>query len=162
MFIAALSTLISSIALVGVAISLLLQARQLRAGQVQAGRVSQVELIKFALNNPTVVEGALGFSNSKAQAENFFRNWYVSHLSMSYDIGILPKLRLQSMAGQLFAAEDTRRWWAAVGRTYSDGATSRRDREFFAVLDEEFQRISRLNESTKASDAPSDPPPFSL
>ena len=53
--IAIISTLISSIALVGVAVSLVLQARQLRASQIQASRATQVELIKVSIDSRELI-----------------------------------------------------------------------------------------------------------
>jgi hypothetical protein len=55
MLIAIVSTLISSVALLGVAISLFLQARQLRASQIQTARASQMELMRSALEHPDLV-----------------------------------------------------------------------------------------------------------
>ena len=47
-----IATIISSIALIGVAASLLLQNRQLRASQVQVVREMHLELIRTAIENP--------------------------------------------------------------------------------------------------------------
>jgi Family of unknown function (DUF6082) len=47
-----IATLISSVAPAGVAVSLLLQARQLRASQLQALRELHTELIKMGMDHP--------------------------------------------------------------------------------------------------------------
>jgi hypothetical protein len=156
MAIAILSTLISSIALLGVAMSLLLQARQLRTSQIQATRAAQIELIKFALDNPAMTDELAGPHDSATFVNDTFRNWYVTYLSLGYENRALSKSRLQSLVGVLLEAESSRRWWAAVRRTYDDGATSRREREFFSIVDGEFQRVSRTFEAAENGDVPPD------
>ena len=142
MIIAVISTLISSIALVAVAASLLLQARQLRTSQVQVTRTAQQELIKFSLENPNVVAGVLGITNPKAYANDAYLNWYVSYLSMSFDIKTMSKSNLRFLLRESIAIENSRRWWAVAGSSYHDWAISRRDKEFVSILEEEFRRPS--------------------
>jgi hypothetical protein len=158
MFLAVLSTLISSIALVGVVISLLLQARQLRVNQVQAARASQIELIKFALSNPEISMEVEGAEDSETFIRNVVRNWYFTHLSLGYEVGNVPRSRLQSIASLLFADESTRRWWAETRQGYNEGASSRRDKEFFTIIDGEYQKSNQRSESAKTGDTPPDTP----
>ena len=147
MLIAIVSTLISSVALLGVAVSLVLQARQLRANQVQTARASQVELMRTALENPTVVAEALGAGDCGALVRGVVLNWYLGHLSMSYDIKTLAKPHLRQLARDLFAVEGSRTWWETARLSYGDDVTSRRQRDFFALVDAEFQQIARPPES---------------
>jgi hypothetical protein len=161
MLISILSTLISSIALLGVAISLFLQARQLRASQIQAARASQVELIKFTLDNPAMAamaEELEGTGDAENFVQNVFRNWYFVHLSMSYDTRATSKSNIQRLARVTFMAEGARRWWEEIGHTYDEMATSKREKEFYAIVDGEFQRVSRMRGSAKTGDVPPDPP----
>lgn len=156
MSIAVLSTLISSIALVGVAISLLFQARQLRANQIQVSRASLIELMKFYFDNPDMVAELVGAKDNKEFTKDVLTNWYVTHLSLSYENRAISKSHLQNLADNLFKGEAACRWWASMGHTYNDGATSRREKEFFAVLDGEFQRINHERESAQTDAEPPD------
>lgn len=156
MFIAILSTLISSIALVGVVISLLLQARQLRANQIQVTRASQVELLKFYFDNPAMAAELVGANDSKEFTKDIVTNWYVTHLALSYENRAVSKSRLQNIASDLFKSEASRGWWASMGHTYYDGATSRREKEFFAIFEAEYQRINRTRESAQSDTMPPD------
>ncbi|MEU9479526.1 DUF6082 family protein [Streptomyces sp. NPDC048191] len=61
--IAIISELISSIALIGVFITLLLESRQLRTSQLQASRVIQAELTRLAMDYPDIAS-AMGFGIS--------------------------------------------------------------------------------------------------
>src|SRR5215472_7508278 len=137
MLIAALSTLISSIALIGVAISLLLQARQLRSSRVQAAHTSQLELIRFAIDNPTMTQELAATDDSETYVKDVIRNWYISHLSLSYDLRDVSVPQLKRQASRFFEAEGVRTWWAKVRDSYSDGPTTRRGKEFFTIVDGE-------------------------
>jgi len=54
MLLSLIATVISSVALVGVAIGLLIQARQLQASQLQAARSLHVDFIKLAMEDPSI------------------------------------------------------------------------------------------------------------
>jgi hypothetical protein len=166
MSIAALSTLISSIALVGVAISLILQARQLRVNQVQIARASQVELLKLGLNNPVAASELVGAADPDGFARGVFLNWYVGHLLTSYETGATSKSNIERLARELFAVEASRKWWAMARQSYANDARSRRQKSFFAVVDGEFQRAGQTSESAMTAvgelhqhgDSPPPPP----
>jgi hypothetical protein len=147
LLIAVLSTLISSVALIGVVVSLFLQARQLRANQIQIARASQVELLKFYFENTSMVADWLQVKDVKQFDTEVLANWYVTHLSLTYENRAVSKAYLKNMAAALFASESSRVWWAAHGDTYSAAATSRRDKDFFTILDLEFQRASHVPEA---------------
>jgi Family of unknown function (DUF6082) len=158
MIIAIISALISSIALVAVAASLLLQARQLRTNQVQVTRTAQQELIKFSLENPAAVAEVLGITNPDAYAKDAYLNWQISYLSMSYGIKTMSKANLRFLLRESFAIENSCRWWATAGRSYYDWAISRRDKEFVAILEEEFRRPSHGTEPAEKDAAPPEVP----
>lgn len=158
MLIAVISTLISSIALVGVALSLLLQGRQLRASRIQAARASQVELMKFAIDNPTMVNGLDGAEDIEGFVKGVVRNWYFTYLSMSYDNRTISKSSLRRVASVALADETTCKWWAESGHTLNEVATSRREKEFFTIVDGEFQRARQRFDSVKTGDVSHSPP----
>ena len=89
--IAIISTLISSVALLGVAVGLFTEARQLRANQIQTARASQIELMRLAIESQDLVAEALGVEDANTFVKNVVRNWYLGHLSTSYDIKTLTK-----------------------------------------------------------------------
>jgi hypothetical protein len=153
MLIAVVSTLISSVALLGVAVSLVIQARQLRASQTQAARASQMELMRLSIEQPNLVAEALGAEDHDALVKDVVRNWYIGHLSTSYDLRTLTRSHLRRLVRDLFAVQESRTWWEMARSSYSDDATSKRQREFFASVDEEFERVARAAEAPAASPA---------
>jgi hypothetical protein len=167
MLIAVLSTLISSIALVGVAVSLLLQARQLRTNQVQVTRTAQQELMKFCIENPALATQALGISNPEIYVKQVILNWHVSYLSMGYDVKTITESSLRfALREQIFRTKDSLSWWEMAQQSYHDWVISGRDKKFVAILEEEFQRASQMMRPGTTSPAPSStstypPPPSS-
>jgi hypothetical protein len=168
MSIAGLSTLISSIALIGVAISLLLQARQLRANQLQIAHTSQLELMKTGLDNPSLLLD-LGSGPGTEDPVTFTKyvllNWRMTHFSMLYDLKATSNAGLRVRAEGLFTSDLARKWWGLAGPDYLALAVSRRQRKFFDIVDGAFQQAC-LVESGRQRAAPPDssastPPPSS-
>jgi hypothetical protein len=155
MLISLISVLISSVALLGVAMGLLLQARQLRASQIQAARASQVELLRFAIGNPTMVKTIDGFTNDDTFVKYVIRNWYFTYLSMSYDNRTITKMGLQRVAGTAFKDAFMRKYWSEAKYSYSGAATSRREKDFFMIIDTEFQRVIQDIDTSKDQQSPS-------
>jgi hypothetical protein len=156
MLIAVVSTLISSIALIGVAIGLLLQARQVRASQLQAHNTAQLELIKLAVENPAIAGELSGATDLDAFLKRVYLNWHFSFLSMSYEIRTISDPSLRVTVKRTFTSEFARAWWAYAGPIYQVGATSRRKKKFYVIVDEEFQLASRVTGSAGANAAPPD------
>jgi hypothetical protein len=151
MVIALISILISSIALVGVAISLLLQSRQLRISQLEASRIAQSTLIQMGLANPSLAAGVFGFSDREWLAKAALVNWQVKCWEMSYLIKAMSAKSVQVQAAELFASEFSRVWWLRVRELYRFDATTKRERQFFTIVDTEFECKQRQVESPPSS-----------
>ena len=151
MIIALISTLISSVALVGVVISLLLQNRQLRTSQLEASRAAQSSLIQMGLANPTLAAEALGFPDGDWLAKGAFVNWQVKYWEMSYLIRAMSAKSVQAQAARLFASRFPCEWWSKARESYRDDATTKREREFFAILDAEFEGKRQRQEAPPSS-----------
>jgi Family of unknown function (DUF6082) len=141
MIIAVVSTLISSIALVGVALSLLLQARQLRVNQLQTARAAQVELARFAAENREVIADI--FANEPADyLRDIFINWFVKYLELSYYMKIASRESIQLQASRLFGMDYPFEWWSRVRNIYETEAATKEEREFFTIVDAIYNRTA--------------------
>jgi hypothetical protein len=146
MLLSLLSTLISSIALVGVAISLYLQGRQLRSAQVQSTAASHIELLKFAIEHPTLAGELAGNDDPDDLAKQVALNWHISYLQMAYSNKSITDQYLRSLAKYLLSTNYARSWWAGPGQSYGNAAT-RSDRRFFAIFNEEFLLLKAASEA---------------
>jgi hypothetical protein len=153
--IAVISTLISSIALVGVMIGLLMQQRQLRISRLQAMRATHVELIRMGMDHPEL--WADPTDSLAPDTESVRRwgllNWQIQHLKFGYTIGSTTEAEIRNQCSQLFKVASRREWWALTRNDYLIGATSRRARRFFAAVDDEH-RCASLRSTNHAGNAP--------
>lgn len=156
---AIISTLISSIALLGVVVSLLLQARQLRVSQLQASRAAQLELVKMAMDNPKMAGSLYGYNDPETYSRWVYLNWLLRYYELSYQMRDMTKASLKREAEALFKTEDSRNWWLMARGAYEVAATTRRAREFFVMVDVEFQRAMRPAETTQSDQKATPPKP---
>src|SRR5262249_36755989 len=122
-----ISILISSIALVGVAISLLMQNRQLRISQIQATRATQAALVQIGLNNLTLAAEAFGFSDVDWLGKSALVNWQVRHWEASHSIKTMSDESVQVEAAALFASEFAREWWPRAREAYRVAAKTKHE-----------------------------------
>ena len=155
--IAIISTLISSIALVGVAVSLVLQARQLRASQIQASRATQVELIKVSIDSRELISDIFN-QDSGDYLKSVYVNLFIKYLEMGYSMKVISKESVQVQAAKLFSVSYPYEWWAGAREIYEVEASAKREREFFAIVDKSFHQASEQRQSggnpTTASESP--------
>jgi Family of unknown function (DUF6082) len=154
MSLAILSTLISSIALVGVTIGLYLQARQLRVNNIQVAHISRIELIKAGLDYPDFAARVEGYVDPEELVKAVLLNWQFTHLMMTYDIRDSSRANIESTAERFFAVEDARKWWVDARDSYRENAISRRQKKFFSLIDKQFDQASRLSETAKPGAMP--------
>ena len=134
-----ITTLISSTALVGVAISLIIQARQLRASQLQTARSLHAELIKIAMGNPTVGTAVETDIDPSDAPKAGYLNLYLMFLQTSYSLKAISNSAVRIQAQRIFRSEYACTWWAIVRATFKVEATTRREREFVMLVDVEFE-----------------------
>jgi len=147
MTISLISILISLIALMGVAVSLLLQSHQLRISQIEASRAAQSALIQMGLTNPALAADVFGSPNGEWLAKAALANWQVKYWEMSYLIKAISEKSVQIQAAELFGSGFAREWWSRSRELYRVDATSKREREFFTIVDREFERKKSQGEA---------------
>jgi Family of unknown function (DUF6082) len=140
--IAVVSTLISSVALIGVVISLLLQARQLRISQLQASRTAQAELLKVAIEEPEMASVVLGWPSVEQFSKSMFINLQVKALELSYIIKTSTTISVRLQASLIFRSEFVCEWWRRNRYIYQEEASTRREREFYSIMDDQFSKAS--------------------
>lgn len=145
MFIAIIATFISSIALVGVAIGLILQARQLRTSQIQAVRSLQIELIKIGLNDPllgTSIDPDVEPSEAPKAA---LLNLTLMVWRVGYSLNTFSRSVISYNARRIFKLEYPRTWWEMAHESYEINASTKREKEFVALVSTEFQNAIQTN-----------------
>lgn len=164
MLIAELSTLISSIALIGVAVSLYLQSRQLRASQIQITAASQIELMRLALDYPAATAPLMGGRVSESAGQYVALNWQFTHLRTTYVTRTSSDKYIHFVVRHVFENDIARDWWAFAGPSYIESSMTRREKHFAAIVNEEYQRSQLVAEPVDpapGSTGKADPPPRS-
>jgi hypothetical protein len=147
MLISIIATFISSIALAGVAVSLILQARQLRTSQIQAVRSLQIELIKIGLNDPLLGTSiSPGVEPSEAPKAALL-NLTLMVWRVGYSLNTFSKGVISYNARGIFKSEYSRTWWEIAHESYEINASTKRDKEFVALINAEFQNAVHANRS---------------
>jgi Family of unknown function (DUF6082) len=145
----AVSALLSSLALVGVVISLLYQARDSRTAHEEASRKFQHDLLKMELDDPSLMNAfgapyGLSIPNDFIRQFLFIQMW-VSYLSGNYAIGESSEANIrQFAANELFRSTAGRSYWKAAGQLQLGLSKGRRNR-FFRLLDDEYEKALSRN-----------------
>lgn len=152
---AAVSAVLALLALLGVAVSLVLQARELRSARIQAQRAGHSELMRLALEDPLYLQvlGPSRFPDDAQRRQNLFANLLVSHWQMSYELGEMTDVRLRVVAAPFFQGEAGRRFWRLARDARLRTSGGRRSRRFHEILDEEYRSAARDD-----PDPPHEPP----
>ena len=145
MLISIIATLISSVALIAVAISLVLQARQLRASQIQAVRSLQIELIKIGLNDPLLGTAIDTDVNPNEAPKAAFLNLTLMVWWVGYSLNAFSKGLIRYHARRIFKSEYPRTWWKFANKSYELNASTKREKEFVALVNAEFQNAAQAN-----------------
>lgn len=102
------ATIISSIALIAVAMSLVLQNRQLRANQIQAVRKMHLEVMKMVFDNPALASSVYQTPHLENLPLTVLLNLHMSFWETSYSLDAIDKFGLTSQARWFFSSEDAR------------------------------------------------------
>ncbi|MGV9304258.1 DUF6082 family protein [Nonomuraea sp. NPDC003727] len=140
------ATLLAAISLIGVALSVVVQARSVRISALQMARAQHLEMVRLGMDTPDlmqVLEAPLdGQDHQTRQMRMYYNLWLVHWLAM-YELGQLPDNELRMYVADAFKGEIARQHWASARASFS--ASSRtRSRAFCRVVDEELNKAQRF------------------
>lgn len=139
----AASAVLSALALVGVAFSLVLQQRESRSSREHALRALHIELLRMSLDNDAYLEcwGQIGDSvdNRDWYRQHIYINLIVSHWQMMWEIGALSENHLRLVSSQLFRGPLGRKYWSEASRVRPAVEGGRRARRLHVILKEEYE-----------------------
>lgn len=147
----AASALLSVLALIGIAISLILQARENKANREQALRASHSDLMQKAMDDPLYarVWGALmAPGDFDSQREHMYVNLIISHWEMEYGLGAITEEHLRAIVHAVFSEEAGRRYWRSARSVRMISSMGRKEERFHQILDEEFAKAGETGKPT--------------
>ena len=156
----AASAILSGIALIGISLSLLIQAQQARTERTRITRERHMELLRLILDAPDVYGPVIGFqARSTTDARRFlFSTMWVNYARLGFQIGVLTEEILRDdIFGPAFRSEPMRTWWVFARESWSGNLVQgRRERRFVQIIDDEYRRAVTAGPSAalNVEDAP--------
>jgi Family of unknown function (DUF6082) len=145
----AASAILSALAVLGVAITVLLQFREHSASQLQILRQQQFTLIDFAAKDPFSRAPLFGFDAAilRDLTEDQVRQWMflamvVGYARTGYLLGAFSEAILETeFFKHIFDTEVGRRWWSG-SRYYmlTVAGQTKREKQFFRILDQVYEK----------------------
>jgi hypothetical protein len=147
----AISALISSLALGGVVVSLLYQARAGRTAREQSIRTLQQQLIRMEMEDPTLMT-AMGApwglripTDSARIREHLYIHMWTSFWAGNFVVGEMTASTVKKMArSELFNSSAGRRYWSSV-RDNVLSTNEGKYRQFALIVDEEYKDVTENN-----------------
>lgn len=138
--------LLTVVALVGVAASLIVQLQEAKAGRLQTLRNFHLDLIKLGLEDPALMRTWIGQSEVSPvrMREIAFINMALWFHQMRWELKDMTELELRTtMSVELFTSEASRDYWRQVRMERRTIVTQRGRRRFYEIVEEEYQKAMR-------------------
>lgn len=140
----AASAILAMLALGGIAVSLIFQARQARTDQVQGIRQLHLELMRMTLDDPAMYLpswGPLDEPTIRRKQQHIFTNLIMTYLWMGYETGVISDAELRYYFAGIFRGEVARRYWnrARSGWAVIVSPNRGRRRRFVRIIDDQYQ-----------------------
>ncbi|MER7207510.1 DUF6082 family protein [Streptosporangium sp. NPDC000239] len=140
----AASAVLAVFALMGVTASLILQAREAKAGREQTLRALHTDLMRMAMDDP-LYRACWGtfFTSQDAdeQRAHMYVNMIVNHWLMMWELRAITEAHLRSVAAVVLAGPMGWRFWTDARRRRLVSAGTRRERRFNRILDEVYRTV---------------------
>ncbi|MFG1864827.1 DUF6082 family protein [Microbispora bryophytorum] len=139
------SAVLAALAFVAIAISLILQASQLRSARVQVVRNIHRDLLRLAMENPSLyrpVIGAEAHATDDDVRQHLYAVLWMNYMSLAFEERVVfeSSLRKEMLRG-MFTSQSGRDWWERVRDAWHDGTRgSRAERKFYEIVDSEYRR----------------------
>jgi|SRR6185437_1188868 len=137
-----IATIVSSVALIGVALGLILQNNQLRANRIQVMREMHLELMKIGMENPELTASIYGDTTVKDFPKSSYLNFIMTFWETGYSLQALSGKSIEFQAARLFASEYARTSWAnEMGAAYRADAGTKYEIEFCEIIDRALKNV---------------------
>jgi Family of unknown function (DUF6082) len=143
-----IATIISSVALIGIAVGLLLQNRQLRTNKIQVMREMHLELMRIGMENPALSASVYEDTNAADFPKSSLLNLILKFWQTGYTLKTITKASVTLQTTRLFGSEYARTSWGKwLQDIYRTEAGTKSEREFFALVDTAYQNVMLALES---------------
>jgi hypothetical protein len=142
----AISALIAGFALVGVAASVFLQARETRYNRRDGDRVRHFELMRMAVEDSFYRQVfALPEMSEEEASLTGYINLLFYHWSIVWEFGDIPERTLRSILSDVLFSDAGRAYWKRCRDGWMETAWTKRQIEFCRIADVVYQESISLN-----------------
>lgn len=136
----AVSAIVAAVALLGVAVSLVIQSREASAARKNARRAHHVELMRMAMDDPRYMEcwGPYLTDSFEAEGQYTYVNLVVAHWYSEYQVGEMSDALLRATAASVFSSAPGRHYWRTAGTFWRDNYSGRKAKRFYQVLNDTY------------------------
>ncbi len=155
------SAILSGTALIGIALSLIVQARQAQAERVSVVRERHMDLLRLVLEDPELYGPVIGVlvPSEPDDARRFvFSTMWMNYASMGYQMGILDENTVRKeILRSSFGSQYMRDWWGIAGEYWRESpGPGRKALNFVRIADDEFLKSIRTPKDSRADDTTTD------
>ncbi|MFI9593703.1 DUF6082 family protein [Nonomuraea sp. NPDC052265] len=141
----AASAILAVLALIGVAFSLVLQAREAKSAREQALRTLHGDLMKMAMDDPVyrACWGAFFASgDEEGQRAHLYVNMILNHWLLMWELRSITEAHLREVAATVLAGPIGGGFWRQVRALRMTSAGSRRERRFNLIIDDVYSEVT--------------------
>ncbi|MFC4535973.1 DUF6082 family protein [Sphaerisporangium dianthi] len=150
------AALFSALAFMAVTISLAIQAGEAKVNRLQAVRGYHVQLMLMAADNPRLYMSILGVSetmDSDDARRHVYATLLMNYMRMAFEARVIHEASLRGEGlAHSFREPFMREWWR-TGRSYWKLGTAgtRRERKFFRIVEEEYEKAIAVTPRSRIS-----------
>ncbi|MEU7896487.1 DUF6082 family protein [Nonomuraea sp. NPDC049152] len=144
--------LLTAASLLVLAISVAFQARSARISSETTGRLLHVEMMRFVMEDPSLmqVEGARWDGTAEASEE--MRRWVYANMQLAlfrsfFALKELPTAELRMQMAARFRSRIGREHWEFNRTWFRASVRNRHDRRFCEIVEEEYQKALQAGEA---------------
>jgi hypothetical protein len=152
----AASAFLTALALLGLAGSILFQARAIQVSREQASGGLQQHLAEMSMTDPVyqrcwAVDTA-SYPTPDGWRQQVYLNLIFSYWERDFVIGGISEYTVRGLLADIFRGEAARRFWLDTGEVRMAYSRDRVRRRFFHIIDEEYGKAAKLGPPVVAAD----------
>ncbi|HEX9538645.1 MAG TPA: DUF6082 family protein, partial [Streptosporangiaceae bacterium] len=139
----AVSALLVVLGLSGVAITVFLQVRESHHARIEAIRTRHYDLVRMAMEDPVYMQASRALSPLRTfdeKRQSMFINLEVQFWLMLWEFNEMSEYELRVFVADLLETRVGYRDWKHNGSDRTLNARSRRQRRFFQIINQEFEK----------------------
>jgi len=101
--------------------------------------MTQLEIVRMVIDNPKLLSGLVDVSDPEEITKvGSFLNFRLKQLELGYSLKSISSESVRLQAQIMFSEGYPAEWWLSVRGIFEAEAATKRERQFFAIVDKEY------------------------